>query len=128
MPKYLCTGCSKGKGGRRCEAGKNVPISHRSVHAVTWSLAVPKKCPGALVEEAIKELRQPVSRTGLPRWLNGKDPPASARDTGDEGLIPGVGRSTGEEMATKSSILACKIPWIEDPGGPQSIGSQKSQT
>ena len=30
-----------------------------------------------------------------------------------------------EEMATHSSILAYKIPWTEDPGGPQSIGSQR---
>ena len=31
-------------------------------------------------------------------------------------------------MATSSSILAWEIPWPEDPGGLQSIGSQKSQT
>ena len=29
-------------------------------------------------------------------------------------------------MATDLSILAWEIPWIKDPGGPQSIGSQKS--
>ena len=29
-----------------------------------------------------------------------------------------------EGMATHSSILAWKIPWTEEPGGPQSIGSQ----
>ena len=33
-----------------------------------------------------------------------------------------------KEMATHSSILAWEIPWIEDPGGLQSMGSQKSQT
>ena len=27
-------------------------------------------------------------------------------------------------MATHSSILAWKIPWTEEPGGPQSMGSQ----
>ena len=32
-----------------------------------------------------------------------------------------------KEMATHSSILAWEIPWIEEPGRPQSIGSQ-SQT
>ena len=32
-----------------------------------------------------------------------------------------------EEMATHSSILAWKIPWTEEPGGLQSMGSQKSQ-
>ena len=30
-----------------------------------------------------------------------------------------------EEMATHSSILARKISWTEDPGGLQSMGSQK---
>ena len=30
-----------------------------------------------------------------------------------------------EEMATHSSILAWKIPWTEEPGGPQSTGSQR---
>ena len=28
-------------------------------------------------------------------------------------------------MAAHSSILAWKIPWAEEPGGPQSIGSQR---
>ena len=31
-----------------------------------------------------------------------------------------------EEMATHSSILAWEIPWTEEPGGLQSVGSQKS--
>ena len=30
-----------------------------------------------------------------------------------------------EEMATHSSILAWKIPWTEEPGVPQSMGSQR---
>ena len=33
-----------------------------------------------------------------------------------------------KETATHSSVLAWEIPWIEEPGGLQSIGSQKSQT
>ena len=33
-----------------------------------------------------------------------------------------------EDMATYSSILAWRIPWTEEPGGLQSMGSQKSQT
>jgi len=28
-----------------------------------------------------------------------------------------------EGMATHSSILACRIPWTEEPGGLQSMGS-----
>jgi len=30
-----------------------------------------------------------------------------------------------EEMATHSSILVWKIPWTEEPGGLQSMGSQR---
>ena len=31
----------------------------------------------------------------------------------------------GKEMATHSSILAWKISWTEEPGGLQSMGSQR---
>ena len=30
-----------------------------------------------------------------------------------------------KEMATHSSIRACRIPWTEEPGGLQSMGSQR---
>ena len=30
-----------------------------------------------------------------------------------------------KEMATHSSILAWRIPWIKEPGGLQSMGSQR---
>ena len=33
-----------------------------------------------------------------------------------------------KEMATRSSILAWTIPWTEEPGGLQSMGSQESDT
>ena len=33
-----------------------------------------------------------------------------------------------KEMGAHSSILIWKIPWTEEPGGLQSIGSQKSWT
>ena len=48
-----------------------------------------------------------------------KDLPASA---GDVGLIPGLGRYLEKEMAAHSIILAWRIPWTEEPGGPQSMG------
>ena len=31
----------------------------------------------------------------------------------------------GKEMATHPSILAWRIPWTEEPGGLQSMGSQR---
>ena len=33
--------------------------------------------------------------------------------------------SLEKEMATQSSILAWRIPWTEEPGRPQSMGSQR---
>ena len=54
-----------------------------------------------------------------------KDPPANAGRVRDSGLIPGLGDPLEEKIATHSSALAWKIPWIEKPGGLQSIGSQK---
>ena len=33
-----------------------------------------------------------------------------------------------KEMAALSNILACEISWTEEPGGLQSVGSQKSWT
>ena len=44
-----------------------------------------------------------------------------------ETWVPSLGGEDPLEkgMATHSSILAWKIPWTEEPGGPQSIGSQR---
>ena len=55
------------------------------------------------------------------------NPAANAGDTknahslGQEGPLE-------KEMATHSSILAWKIPWTEEPGGLQSMGSQRVTT
>ena len=54
-----------------------------------------------------------------------KNPPANAGDFKDLGLISGSEDSLEEEMATHSSIYAWKIPWTEEPGGLQSMGSQR---
>ena len=44
-----------------------------------------------------------------------------------ETLVQSLGREDPleKEMATHSSILAWKIPWTEEPGGLQSMGSQR---
>ena len=49
----------------------------------------------------------------------------SACNTGDLCLIPRLGRSPGGGMATQSSILAWRIPWTEEPGVLQFIGSER---
>ena len=43
-------------------------------------------------------------------------------------LFLGQEDSLDKEMATRSSILAWRIPWTEEPGGLQSMGVAKSRT
>ena len=61
---------------------------------------------------------------GFPEGSEVKNPPVSA---GDQGLIPGWARSPGEGDYN-SNIFAWEIPWTEEPGRLQSMGSQKNQT
>ena len=59
---------------------------------------------------------------GIPGGWDGK---ASACGAGDLGSIPRLRRPLEKEMATHSSTLAWKIPWTEEPGRLQSLGSQR---
>ena len=45
-----------------------------------------------------------------------KNPPAKAGGTGDSSSILGQGDPLEWELATHSSILAWRIPWMEEPG------------
>ena len=63
----------------------------------------------------------------IEQFYGGSEVKASACNAGDPGSILGSGRSPGKGNATHSSILAWRIPWIEEPGGLQSTGVQKSQ-
>ena len=58
----------------------------------------------------------------FPGSSDGKE---SACNSGDPGLIPGWGRSPGEGNGYHASVLAWRIPWTEEPGGLQSMGSQR---
>ena len=55
--------------------------------------------------------------------LEVKNLSANVEDTRDVGLIPGSGRPPRDGTGTHSSILTCNIP--EEPGGLQSVGSQR---
>ena len=52
-----------------------------------------------------------------------KNPPANAGDVRDAGSVLSLEDSLEEEMATSSSSLAWRIPWTEEAGGLQSMGS-----
>ena len=49
----------------------------------------------------------------------------SVAHTGDPVQSLGQEDPLEKGMATHSSILVRKIPWAEEPGGPQSMGSQR---
>ena len=57
-----------------------------------------------------------IPDTEFPRGSSGKE---SAYKAGEMSLIPGEGNGN------PTGILAWRIPWTEEPGGPQSMGSQR---
>ena len=57
--------------------------------------------------------------------LGGSDGKASAYNVGNLGSIPGWEDALEKEMATHSSTLTWKIPWMEEHGRLQSMGSQR---
>ena len=62
---------------------------------------------------------------GFPSGSVVKNLPANAGDARETGSILDFEDSLEKEMATHSSILAWKVPWTEEPGGLQSMGSQR---
>ena len=55
-----------------------------------------------------------------------KHPPANAGDIRDVDSICGLGRSPGGGLGKPAPVyLAWRIPWTAEPGGLQSIGSQR---
>ena len=73
--------------------------------------------------EIQKCVRKSHIKLGFP---GGSDSKASACNSGDSGLIPGLGRSLGEgnSYPLQYSCLS-NIPWTEEPGRLQSVGSQR---
>ena len=58
--------------------------------------------------------------------LKVKNPHANAGDIRDEGSVSGLGRSPGGEDGNPLQYCCLeRIPWIEEPHQPQSIGSQR---
>ena len=67
-------------------------------------------------------------RVGLPPWLSSKDFICDAGDSGcdteDLDSIPVSEDPLEAGLATQFRILAWRIPWTEEPGALQSMGSQ----
>ena len=58
----------------------------------------------------------------FPGCIDGKE---SACSVGDLGSIPGLGRSPGGGHGNSPVFLPGEPPWTEEPGGLQSMGSQR---
>ena len=63
--------------------------------------------------------------SGLLWWVTSKE---SACNVETRGQSLGQEGSLEKEMTTHSGVLAWEILWTEEPGGLQSMGSQKSRT
>ena len=64
---------------------------------------------------------------GFPGGSVGKESTCNVGDAGDPGSVRSLGQEDPleEGVATHSSILAWRIPWTEEPGKVQSLGSQR---
>ena len=85
----------------------------------------PSPVSGKLKDRAVDPKRQPHIRQAYLVAQMVKNPPASAGDVRELGLIPGGEDPLEEEVATHSSILAWRIAWTEEPGGLWSTGWQR---
>ena len=62
---------------------------------------------------------------GFPGGASGKEPACQFSRLETQVQSLGWGDPLEEGTATHSSILAWRIPWTEEPGGLQSMGSQR---
>jgi len=62
---------------------------------------------------------------GSPGGASGKEPTCQCRS--HKGQVQSLGQESPleKETATRSSIPVWEIPWTEESGGPQSMGSQR---
>ena len=67
-----------------------------------------------------------IATSTIPDFPGGSDGKVSAYNAGDPGSVPRLGRSPGEGNGNPLQYsCAWKIPWTEEPGRLQSMGSQR---
>ena len=66
-----------------------------------------------------------LGNLGFPGGASGKEPALQCRRQRDSVRSLGWEDPLEEGMATHSSILAWRVPWTEEPGGLQSVGSRR---
>ena len=100
---------------------KNISIHSGNIEDLLCAVSEMNKIDKILSSWIFHVGRLP-SATQLLLELDGKE---SACNVGDSGSIPCSGDPPEKGTATHSSILAWRIQWTGDPGGLQSIGSQR---
>ena len=100
----------------------------RCLHTCSVACLEQGRQPG--MGEIFRRLWWPSSQAGwgartIDHRLGGSDGKESACSAADLGLIPGLEDPLEKGMAIYSSIFAWRIPWTEEPGGLQSMGSQR---
>ena len=77
-----------------------------------------------LCKLCLNQSLDPPRESGLRGSSAGKEPTCN---TGDLSSIPGSGRSPGGQTAWQPTLLLLpgESPWTEEPGGLQSMGSQR---
>ena len=98
--------------------------SHESIFQLTQGLRR-AECISLGTERPAWKSQHLTLVLGTGGFPGGSDGKASACNVGDLGLIPELGKSLEKEMAAHSTILAWKIPWMEEPGRLQSMGLQR---
>ena len=119
-----------------------VPINY-SQKVSSWSWLLRRKCKNGMMEALRKEIKSWNSWRGHSLHINEIQLlilmqlfPQSVQHGDTLGYPESkhcyyflmVAHIMEKEMATHSSILAGKIPWTEEPGGPQSTGWQELDT
>ena len=80
-----------------------------------------------LIAQAL-DRTEPVLFWGFPGGASGKEPVCHCRRLKTRIWFLRLEDPLEKEMAVHSSILAWRIPWTDEPGRPQSMGSAKSRT
>ena len=96
------------------------------LHPSPGHLVLQELAPRYLWSLFLNHLGSGKSTSGKPRWLNGKEFTCQCWQCRKCGFNPWVGKIPWRrKTATHSSVLAWEIPWMEEPGGLQSTGSQR---
>ena len=105
--------------------------NHSSILA--WKIPWTEKCGGCNpwgckktgITEQLTHTHTQIQK-GLPQWLSGKEFACNLVVTGDASSIPGLGRPLGGGHGNPlQEILSWRIPWTEEPGRLQAVGSQR---